>query len=103
MFKIKSRYYPELLAPETMELRGSTKIKITRGKNGENVAYFEINEIVLIYWNVVIKSYQQNSRVLHICVPNKLFVQLLDISPNNFVFLKAFDWGVSYIEVWFTD
>ena len=48
-------------------------------------------------------SYQQNSRVLHAFVPNKLFGQLLDISPKSFIFLKTFDSEFSYIKVWFTD
>ena len=36
-------------------------------------------------------------------VPNKLFGQLLDISPNNFIFPKKFSLEFSYIEAWFTD
>ena len=36
-------------------------------------------------------------------VPNKSFSQLLDISPENFIFLKTFDSEFLYIEVWFTD
>ena len=36
-------------------------------------------------------------------VPNKSFGKLLDISPENFIFLKTFDSEFSYIEVWFTD
>ena len=36
-------------------------------------------------------------------VPNKSFGQLLDISPENFIFLKTFDSEFSYIEVWFTN
>ena len=36
-------------------------------------------------------------------VPNKSFGQLLDISPNNFIFLKTFDSKFSYIEVQFPD
>ena len=36
-------------------------------------------------------------------VLNKSFVQLLDISPKNFIFLKTFNSELSYIEVWFTD
>ena len=48
-------------------------------------------------------SYQQNSRVSYTFVPNKLFGQLLDILPNNFIFLKTFDSEFSCIEVWFTD
>ena len=32
-FKIKNGYYLELLTPETMQLLGSTKSKITKDKN----------------------------------------------------------------------
>ena len=46
-------------------------------------------------------GYQQDPRVLYTFVPNKLFGQLLDISPKNFMFLKIFDSEFSYIEVWF--
>ena len=35
--------------------------------------------------------------------PNKSFGQLLDISPENFIFLKTFDSEFSENEVWFTD
>ena len=90
-FKIKTGYYLELLTPETMILVGSTKSKITKDKNGENLPYLEITEVVLIHCNVDNNSYQQNSRVLYTFVSNKLFHQLLDISPKNFIFLKTFD------------
>ena len=73
-----------------MKLLGSTKSKITKYKNGENVSYLEITELVLIHCNVVNKSYLQNSRVLYTFVPNKSFGQLLDISPKNFILLKNF-------------
>ena len=36
-------------------------------------------------------------------LPNKSFGQLLNISTENFVFLKTFDSEFSYIEVCFTD
>ena len=65
MFKIKTRYYLELLTAETMKLLGSTKSKIPKDKNGVNIPYLEIIEIVLIHGNVVNISYQQNSRILH--------------------------------------
>ena len=65
--------------------------------------YLEIIEVILIHCNVVNNSYQQNSRVLYTFVPNKSFGQLLDISPENFIYLKTFDSEFSYIEVWFTD
>ena len=35
-------------------------------------------------------------------VPNKSFSQLLDISFENFMFLKAFNSEFLYMEVWFT-
>ena len=101
-FKIKTGYYLKLLTPETMELIGSTKSKITKDENCENVLNLEITEVVLIHRNVVNNSYQQNSRALSAFVLNKSFGQLLDISSNNFIFLKAFDSEFSYIEVWFT-
>ena len=88
MFKIKSGYYLELVTPETMKLLRSTKSMITKDINGENVPRLEITEVVLILCNVVKSSYRQNSRVLYTFVHNKSFGQLLDISPENFMFLK---------------
>ena len=102
-FKIKARYYLELLTPKTMNLLGSTKNKITKDENGENVPHLEITEVVLVHCNIVSNDYQQDSRVLNTFVPNKSFGILLDISPKNFVFLKTLDSEFSYIEVWFTD
>ena len=58
---------------------------------------------MLVHFNIVDNIYQQISRVLYTFIPNKLFDQLLDISPKNFIFLKTFDSEFSYIEVWFTD
>ena len=83
--------YPELLTPKTIKPLASTKSKIRKDKNGENAPYLEIREVVLIHCNVVSNSYLQNSRVLHSFVPNKSIGQLLDISPENFIFLKTFD------------
>ena len=91
MFKIKTRYYLEHLTLEIMKLLGSPKSNITKDKNGENVPYLEITGVVLLHCNVVNNSYQKNSRVLYTFVPNKLFGQLLDISPENFIFSKTFD------------
>ena len=102
-FKIKTGYYPKLLTPETIKLLGSTKSKITNNENEENVPSLETTEVVLVHCNIVNNNYQQNSRVLCRFVPNKSFGQSLDISPKNFMFLKAFDSEFSHIEVWFTD
>ena len=76
-FKIKTWYYLELLTPETMKILGSTKSKLTKDGNDENVSYLEITEVILIHCDAVNNSYQQNLRVLHAFVPNKSLGQLL--------------------------
>ena len=102
-FKIKTGYYLEFLTPETMNLLGSIKIKITKDENGENIPHSEITEVLLVHCNIANNDYQQDSRVLYTLVPNKLFGQLLDISIKNFIFLKPFDSKFSYIGLWFSD
>ena len=47
-FRIKTRYYLELLTPETMELFESTENKINKDKNDENVPYLETTDVVLV-------------------------------------------------------
>ena len=71
-----------------MKLLGSTESKITKDKNGENVPYLEVVELVLVHCNLVNNDYQQDSRILYIFVPNKAFGSLSEISPTNFVFVK---------------
>ena len=66
-----------------MKLLGSTKIKITKNENVENVPHLEIAEVVLVHCNIVNNDYQQDSTVLYTFVPNKLFGQLLDISGKK--------------------
>ena len=90
-FKIKNGDSLELLTPETMKLLGSTKTKITKDKNGENVPHLEITEVILIHGNIVNNNYQQDSIVLYTFVPNKPFGSLLEISPTNHIFLKTFN------------
>ena len=78
MFKIRTRYYLELLMSETMKLLGSTKSKITN---------LEIIEIVLIHCNIVNNNYQQKFKTLvYTFVPNKSFGPLLDNSPKILYF-----------------
>ena len=71
-----------------MKLLGSTKSKITRDKNGENVSHLETTDVALIHCNIVNNNYQQNSRILYTFVSNKSFDQLLDISPKKFYIFK---------------
>ena len=59
-FKIKAEHYLELLTPETMKLLGSTKSKIAKTENGENVPNSESTEVVLVHCNIVNNNYQQN-------------------------------------------
>ena len=87
-FEIKRGYYFELLTSETIKILESTKSKITKNENGENLPHLKITEV---------------SRVLYTFVPNKSFGPILDVSPKNFIFLKTCNWEFSYIEVWFTD
>ena len=101
-FKIKKEYSLELLTKETMKLLGSTKNKITKDKNGENVPHPEITKVVLVHCNMV-NDYQHDSRVLYSFVPNKCFGSLLDISPSNHIFLITFNSEYDEIVVWFTD
>ena len=102
-FKIKKGYSLELLTKEIMKLLGSTKNKITKDKNGENVPHLEITEVVLVHCNMVNNDYQQDSRVLYTFVPNQSFDSLADISPSNHIFLKTFNSEYDEIVVWFTD
>ena len=52
-FEVREGYSFELLTPETMKLLESTKNKITKDKNGENVPHLEIAEVVLIHCGIV--------------------------------------------------
>ena len=71
-----------------MKLLGSNKSKIGKDENGKNGPHSEITAVVLVQCNIVIYDYQQNLRVLHTFIANKLFSQLVDISPKNYVFKK---------------
>ena len=80
-----------------MKPLGSTKSKITKDENSQNVPHLEITEMVLVQCNIVKNDYEQDSGVLYTFVPNKSFGQLLDISPKKFIYLKTFNSEFSYI------
>ena len=67
--------------------------------------HLEITEVVLVHGNIVNNDYQHDSssRVLYTFIPYKSFGQLLDISPKRFIFKKAVNSEVSYIEIWFAN
>ena len=57
-FEIKAGCFLEILTPETMKLLGSTKSKITKNENGENVPDLEIAQVVLVHCNIINKIKQ---------------------------------------------
>ena len=96
VFKIKTGHYLAILTPETMKSIESTKSKINKDENGENVSHLEDVEIVLVLCNISNNDYQQGSKLLYTLVPNKSY------SFKNFIFLRTFNSEFPYIEVWFT-
>ena len=57
-FKIKTGYYLKRLTPKTMKLLESSKNKITKDENSENVPHVEITEVLLVYFNIINNDYQ---------------------------------------------
>ena len=96
VFKIKTGHYLAILTPETMKSIESTKSKINKDENGENVSHLEDVEIVLVLCNISNNDYQQGLKLLYTLVPNKSY------SLKNFIFLRTFNSEFPYIEVWFT-
>ena len=86
-----------------MKLFGSTKKKIIKDKNGENVPHLEIAKVITVNCNIVNKDYREKSRVLHTFVPNKLLGLLSEILSTSFTFLKIFNSEFADIEVSLTD
>ena len=49
-----------------MKLLESTKSKITKDQNGENVPHLQITEVILLaHYNIINNGYQHDSRVLY--------------------------------------
>ena len=60
----------------------STKHRISKDKNVENVPHIETVEVVLVHCNVVNIDYQQDSRVLCSFVPNKPLGSISEFSQK---------------------
>ena len=103
VFIIKTGYKLELLTKETMQLLGSSKKDIDKNKEGEVVLKLETVEVVLVHCNLVNNCYQQASKVLFTFVPNKLFGQLIIITPHSPTMLKTTNAEFSLTEIWLTD
>ena len=103
VFEIKDGYKLELQMPETMELFSSTKKLIDKIKNGEKGPSLEVAEVVIVQCNLVDNQYQQKSEVLYTFTPNKSYTHLLNVEPNNLVFLKTYSTEFDEIIITFTD
>ena len=86
-----------------MKLLGSLTNTINGDKSSELVPKLESVDLVLVHCNVVKNSYQQASKVLFTFVPNKKYGQLITVSPETLIMLKAVNSEFSFIEIWFTD
>ena len=60
-------------------------------KKEANEPSLEVVEIVLVQCNLLHNQYQQRSEVLNTFVPNKSYAYLLNIEPNNLVFMKTYN------------
>ena len=86
-----------------MKLIGSTENEITKDTTGENLLHIEKTEVVLVHCNIFNNDYKQDSKALYTFTSNKLFDNLLEIPPTNFISLKIFNSEFQTVEVWFTD
>ena len=82
LFILKDEYKLELQTPEKMKLFDSTK------NYGENVPSLESVEVLLVQCNLVDNQYQQKAELLYTFTHKKSFAYLLNVEPNNSVFLK---------------
>ena len=48
-------------------------------------------EVVLVKCNLIDNQYQQSPEILHNFWPNKSHAYLLNVEPNNLVFLKTYN------------
>ena len=58
MFKIKT--------PKTIKLLGSTKSKITKDENGENVLHLEITKVILVRCNIQESRIKNREPCIHL-------------------------------------
>ena len=100
---MKDGYKLELQTPKTMKIFGSTEKLIDKTKNGENVSYIEVVEIVLVEYNLVDDHYQQKSEVLYTFTLNKSYAYVLNVEPSNVVLLKTYNTKSDESIITFTD
>ena len=67
----------------------TSKSKLVKEPGG-NEPHLEVFKVLFIHCNIVNNNYLQHSRVWYIFVSNKSFCQLLDISPNIYIYIFFF-------------
>ena len=103
VFKTKTGYKLELLAPETMRLFGSKKEDVDSDKSSKNVPKLKSDEVVLVHCNLVKDDYQHTLKVIFSFVPNKQFGRLINISLHSLTMMNTVNTEFSSVEVWFID
>ena len=73
-----------------MKLFVRKKKLIDKTKNVEKVPSLKVVEVVLVQCNVVDNQYRQKSKVLYTFTANNSYAYLLNVEPNNLVFLKIY-------------
>ena len=73
-----------------MKLFVRKKNLIDKTKNVEKVPSLKVVEVVLVQCNVVDNQYRQKSKVLYTFTANNSYAYLLNVEPNNLVFLKIY-------------
>ena len=73
-----------------MKLVVRKKNLIHKTKNVEKVPSLKVVEVVLVQCNVVDNQYRQKSKVLYTFTANNSYAYLLNVEPNNLVFLKIY-------------
>ena len=64
--KIQNRIMFKIKTPETIKLLGSTKSKITKDKNGENVLHLEITKVILVRCNIQESRIKNQESCIHL-------------------------------------
>ena len=75
---------------ETIKLLGSTKSKIKKDGNSENLPHLEITDIVLVHCSIANNYYQQDAKVLYTFVPNQSFGHYSIFHPKKKCIFKNF-------------
>ena len=83
-----------LLIPETIQLLGRTKNKITKHEHGENVSHLEITVIVLVHCFIVNNKNQHDSRVFWKCW-NSCTIKVLKYFLENIILIWSEDCVIS--------